>query len=184
MKKIQILIYSAFLTLMVLACSKGEQGDVGPAGVAGAKGAIGDKGDIGITNSKGMLYSSWFTAKTTDWDLFAGTTNAYNIILETATLTPTIASKGGLYAYMQPIGSTVVYPLPYRENNVLTMYCLVNLANSQPGVLFGLKFDAASAKVTSEYKLRFVFVPAAARMSADVDWNNYEDVKKYLNLND
>jgi hypothetical protein len=72
MKTIQSLFILTLFSF-VFACQKGEQGDVGPVGAKGAKGPAGDKGEVGITNSKGMLISSWAEVKATDWQTINAT---------------------------------------------------------------------------------------------------------------
>ena len=66
--KIQSLIYSLLLMLLAAACSKGPQGDIGPAGVKGAVGDTGGKGGVGDTGIKGgtgetgnsnVVYTTW-----------------------------------------------------------------------------------------------------------------------------
>ena len=151
MKKTHILIFSAFLSLLILACSKGEQGDVGPAGAAGAKGATGDKGEIGITNSKGMLISSWFEAKPTDWIPLANSfNNEYYLIRNISALTKEVVSKGGAYMYVQLSNSTAVYPLPYSvfSPNALHLSCVINNLGTTPGFQFNIDTVILNGKVT------------------------------------
>lgn len=188
MKKTHILIFSFFLSLLILACSKGEQGDVGPVGATGAKGLTGDKGEIGISNSKGMLISSWFEAKPTDWLPTSNTAsnNKYYLIRNISALTKDVVSKGGAYMYVQLSNSTAVYPLPYSvfTPTAFHLSCVINNLGTTPGFQFNIDTVRLNGKVTDNYKFRVVIIPTAARMSADVDWSNYEEVKKYLNLND
>jgi hypothetical protein len=190
MKKTYILIFSVFLSLLILACSKGEQGDIGPVGAAGAKGATGDKGEIGISNSKGMLVSSWFEAKPTDWLPTSNTApnNKYYLIRNISALTKDVVAKGGAYMYVQLSNSTAVYPLPYSHAlftaTEVHLSCVINNLGTTPGFQFNIDTVRLNGKVTDNYKFRIVIIPTAARMSADIDWSNYEEVKKYLNLND
>lgn len=187
MKKTHILIFSVFLSLLILACSKGEQGDIGPVGATGAKGATGDKGEIGISNSKGMLVSSWFEAKPTDWlPLNTDFNNKYYLIRNINGLTKEVVSKGGAYIYVQLSNSTAVYPLPYSvfSPKDLHLSCVLNNLGATPGFQFNIDTVILNGKVTDSYKFRVVIIPTAARISADVDWQNYESVKKHLNLND
>jgi hypothetical protein len=188
MKKIHILIVSVFVTVLILACSKGEQGDIGPVGNAGSKGLTGDKGEIGISNSKGMLVSSWFEAKPTDWLPLSNTAfnNKYYLIRNISALTKDVVSRGGVYVYVQLSNSTAVYPLPYSvfTPTEIHLSCVINNLGTTPGFQFNIDTVRLNGKVTDNYKFRVVIIPTAARISGNVDWSNYESVKKYLNLND
>jgi hypothetical protein len=183
MKNIQILFIFTLL-LLVFACKKGEQGNIGPAGIAGTKGTTGDKGDVGITNSKGMLVSSWVEVKPADWVVVNNT--QVNAAFTLASLTADIANKGNVYFYMQPSGASYVYPMPYSESNGAKFYgSLLNSANTQGFILnYGFIPQLGSVKLTTNYKFRLVIIPAAARIAAGIDWENYDSVKNYLNLND
>ena len=66
--KVQSIIYTLLLMLLVGACSKGPQGDIGPAGVKGSVGDTGGKGGVGDTGTKGgtgdtgnsnVVYTDW-----------------------------------------------------------------------------------------------------------------------------
>ncbi|MBK6976436.1 MAG: collagen-like protein [Cytophagaceae bacterium] len=100
---------------LVFACQKGEQGEVGPVGAQGSKGATGDKGEVGITNSKGMLVTSWYAVNADAWGALSAT--SFGAILGLSALTADIANKGNVYFYMQPFGESFVYPLPYSQTN-------------------------------------------------------------------
>lgn len=183
MKTIQILFILTVFSF-VLACQKGEQGDIGPAGAKGTKGAAGDKGDVGITNSKGMLVSSWVEVKAADWQTLSAT--SFGAAFTLPSLTADIANKGNVYFYMQPLGASFVYPMPYSEANGAKFYgSLLNSNNTQGFQLnYSIIPTLGSAKLTTSYRFRLVIIPAAARMAAGVDWKDYESVKTYFNLND
>jgi hypothetical protein len=190
MKKTYILLLPVFLSLLILACSKGEQGDIGPVGATGAKGLTGEKGEIGISNSKGMLVSSWFEAKPTDWLPLTNTSfnNKYYLIRNISALTKDVVARGGVYVYVQLSNSTAVYPLPYSHSiftaTEIHLSCVINNLGTTPGFQFNIDTVRLNGKVTDNYKFRVVIIPTAARISADVDLQNYDSVKKYLNLND
>lgn len=183
MKTIQILFILTLFSF-VFACQKGEQGDVGPAGAKGTKGATGDKGEVGITNSKGMLISSWAEVKAADWQTINST--SFGVAFSLPSLTADVANKGNVYFYMQPSGASFVYPLPYSEANGAKFFGSLLNSNNTQFVQFSYSIIPAlgSAKLTTSYRFRVVIIPAAARMAAGVDLKNYESVKTYLNLND
>jgi hypothetical protein len=183
MKTIQSL-FILMLFSFVFACQKGEQGDVGPAGAKGAKGLTGDKGEIGITNSKGMIVTSWASVNATDW--LALSTTSFGVLFGLPALTTDVANKGNVYLYMQPFGETFVYPLPYSQANGTKFFG--NLLNTNNGQRVQFNYSISPAlggtKLSTGYKFRLVIIPAGARMAASVDMSNYESVKKYLDLHD
>ena len=183
MKIIQILLILTLFSFF-FACQKGEQGDIGPAGAKGIAGVTGDKGEVGINNSKGMLVSPWVEVKAAEWQAFGS--NAFRVAFTLPALTTDIANKGNVYFYMQPAGASFVYPMPYSEGNGAKFFGnLVNVNNTQGLYLYyGFIPALGSFKLTTDYKFRLVIIPAAARITTQIDWGNYESVKKYLDLKD
>lgn len=183
MKNILVVIIIA-VSGWLFSCKQGEQGDIGPAGSTGLKGLVGDKGEIGLTDSKGMQYSTWTEIKATDWDLRQP--NYYAKQFTIPPLTQNIANKGNVYFYIQPSGSSIVYPLPHTLNDGVKFFGeLFFASNTQLFVInHVINPTLGISKITSDYKFRLVILPAGSRISADVDMQNYDSVKKYLNLND
>ncbi len=183
MKKI-IFILPILIAILNFSCQKGEQGDVGPNGIAGTKGPTGDRGEIGLSDSKGMIISEWIDVKRASWNLYSGTTNLYGNLLTFNKLTTALATKGGFYVYMQIKGLSTTYQLPVVDDFPKhRIYASIWNPTTNPQVLLNIEYNQTFS-VVYDYKFRVVFVPAGARVSAKVDWQNYESVKKYLNLND
>ncbi len=188
MKKqlIQCSIY--FMLLGLIACSKGENGDIGPAGSAGAKGAKGSTGDLGIMDAKGMVSSNWVEIKGSDWRASA-TLNTYFVSFTSTALTADIISKGMLYTYLKTDGATnSSWALPYFSASTgLRFFSLVAMVNNEPIIQYyqTVAPPTSTFSTTNNVSFRFVVVPASAgaRMS-NVDWTNYEEVKKALNWKD
>jgi hypothetical protein len=187
MKKQLILSSVIFMMLSIIACKKGEQGDIGPAGVAGANGAKGATGDTGIADAKGMISSDWIAIRGTDWR--ANTTaNSYFASATSSKLTADVISKGMLYAYMKTDNDpSVIVSLPYAEaSSGYRIYALAGVSNGIPAVQFNqfvpTLFGGGSGFVI-QASFRYVLVPAGARTS-NIDWTNYEEVKKTLNWKD
>ncbi len=187
MKKQLILSSIFFLMLSVIACKKGEQGDIGPAGVAGAKGAKGTTGDNGIADSKGMISSDWIAVKGTDWRLSTAIPNLYFITFTAPGLTTDIVNKGMIYVYMkQEANARIVEGLPYA--NITTgrrFYSLIGLSNGAPAIQFyqSVTPPLSTFSTSTNVSFRYVAVPAGARTS-NIDWTNYDEVKKALNWKD
>lgn len=186
MKKQLILSSIFFMMLSVIACKKGEQGDIGPAGVAGAKGAKGTTGDKGAADSKGMISSDWIAVKGTDWRI-STVANTYFVSYTAPGLTVDIVNKGMIYVYMkQETNARMVDGLPYVNITTgLRFYSLIGLSNGVPTIQFYQSVTPPSStfSTTTNVSFRYVVVPAGARI-ANIDWTNYDEVKKALNWKD
>lgn len=185
MKKQLILSSVIFMMLTIISCKKGEQGDIGPAGIAGTKGTKGATGDTGISDSKGMLSSDWITIKGTEWRT-STTANTYFASYTSPILTADIINKGMLYVFMKPEGDGFIDALPYANVSTGRRFtALVAVSNGSPIIQFNQSVTPPSStfSTTANYSFRFVVVPAGARM-ANIDWTNYEEVKKALNWKD
>jgi hypothetical protein len=131
-----------------------------------------------------MLISSWVEVKAADWQTI--NEQSFRVTYTLASLTADVAKKGNVYFYMQPLGASFVYPLPYSEANGAKFYGgLLNTNNTQ-GFYLNYNNNPAlgSVKLTTSYRFRVVIIPAAARIAAGVDMANYESVKAFLSLND
>lgn len=187
MKKQLILSSVFFLMLSVIACKKGEQGDIGPAGVAGTKGAKGTTGDKGVADSKGMISSDWIAVKGTDWRLSTAIPNLYFITFTAPGLTADIVNRGMIYVFIKTEGIEGTDALPLANASTgRRFYAIVGLSNSgAPAIQFyqSVTPPSSTLSTTTNVSFRYVAVPAGARTS-NIDWTNYDEVKKVLNLKD
>ena len=183
MKRMTLQILATFLVAIAISfssCSKegptGPQGETGAQGAQGEKGAKGDKGDPGTAN---VIYSQWtdtlkyYLASETTTDTIFGA-------LSVPSLTEDILNMGEMkvYANFNTASDPVVVPLPYYtgDGGFIEAY------------FFTGGIEILSNLNISGLPLRYILIPggtAAARKSASlVDWNDYNAVKKYLNLKD
>lgn len=186
MKKQLILSSIFFLMLSVIACKKGEQGDIGPAGVAGAKGAKGTTGDKGVADAKGMISSDWIAVKGTDWRLSTTISNLYFVTFTAPSLTADIVNRGMIYIFIKTEGIEGTDALPLANASTgRRFYAIVGLSNNAPAIQFyqTVTPPLSTFSTTTNVSFRYVAVPAGARM-ANIDWTNYDEVKKALNWKD
>lgn len=187
MKKQLILSSVIFMMLTIVACKKGEQGDIGPAGVAGAAGAKGTTGDKGIADAKGLVSSDWIAVKGTDWRAAANPNSYFVQPANIGTiLTPDMVNKGMLYFYIRFEKETITIALPYADASIgRRFYALAGVTNGVPAIQFyqSVTPPLSTFSTSINFLFRYVAVPAGARVS-NIDWSNYEDVKRVLNLKD
>lgn len=180
-------IASALLTTtFVLALSvtqfgcKSTAGDVGPAGTTGATGAAGPAGPQGAVGTANVTQIS-FGSRT-----HAGGNITFAI---PASVTPDMISKSSFFVYTQnSIGSW--YPLPgiFNGTNEYRTYMLPATATVTLNVLRAT--SAANFGGTDIFAAtRLLIIPAATlingrRAAPDLDYANYEAVKRYYQLAD
>jgi hypothetical protein len=186
MKKFNLFRFALFLSAIIIAasCSKdggeGPQGPAGPAGPSGPAGAAGAQGPAGTAN---VIYSSWTdTAKWRPDTVMQGSvvvdTLGYFANISAPKLTASILNTGEIKVYvnLNTAADPVVFPLPFNNGAIFI----------DPVFFTGVIQLSSNIDLTSfRVPVRYVLIPggAPARM-ATVDWNNYEAVKKYLNLKD
>jgi hypothetical protein len=182
--KKQILKFLFFAVIFSVMACKAPVGDIGPQGLAGA---TGDKGDKGATGDKGAfsgIVSAWTEIKPTQWKT-TGTKSVFTIT--DATLTQTILDQGLILAYYRPLPedeSSAVISLADETNTYLFTF------KTNVGTLdYELNFKSAQVVNPSledwNIKVRYIIVPPAKTgRLAQVNWKDYNEVKKILNLND
>jgi len=170
MKKLKtILMLTALISLTVISCKKGDTGPIGPAGTNGTNGT---NGNANVTNFN-------ITIHTYDWT-YASTYSEfhYNYYVsgdfESAVLGYVMSGNGEQV-------------LPYVSNvlhNRLTLSS--NLSSSTPFVQFQwTNLTTTTTAPTSDYMVRLVIIPPAVRIAnPNVNYNDYNAVKKAFNLKD
>ena len=185
MKKLTMRAIAALLVSAVLAfssCSKeGPAGATGPAGPAGPTGATGAQGATGTAN---VIYSEWIDTTTWHADTVHNgaqiDTVSYTALVSAPQLDLGILNTGVIKVYADfnlDATDPTVLALPYLGSSFYI------------DALFYLNTIQLSSNVDfTGLPVRYVLVPggtAAGRKSAQaIDWNNYAEVKKYLNLKD
>lgn len=185
MKSKKIILKLLFFALFfsVVAC-KPQAGDIGPQGAAGTIGDKGDKGAIGDKGSFSGFVSAWTEIKPAQWKL-SGTKAVFS--QTDANLTQTILDQGLILAYYRP--------LPEDESSAV-----ISLADETNTYLFTFKANVGSLDYELNFKraafvnpnlddwnikVRYIVVPPAKTgRLAQVNWKDYNEVKKILNLND
>jgi len=169
---------AAFL-LIAAACSKtGPTGATGPAGPAGPTGATGATGAAGPAGTANVIYSDWtaftFIADTVHNGTVIDTVGSH-YSWTAAKLTADILNKGEIKVYIN-FGTTAapdVAPIPYFDTQYIINdeFLLSTIYIYSNAVLTGLPF-------------RYILIPGGTGARSAIDWNNYAEVKKYLNLKD
>jgi hypothetical protein len=185
---------SSYLSVIVLAltfltvssCEKeGPVGPAGPTGATGATGATGPAGPAGANGKPGsvnLIASSWldlgFQKDAEDNVFFAG--------IDVPEITAEILAKGDVRVFINlntPDDPTIV-PLPYTgigDTVKITFFAFPG------GIEVDSNIDASTGETKDKKKVlqyRYVIIPNTVTARTSVDWNNYEEVKEYLQLKD
>jgi hypothetical protein len=195
MKQVTRFMPYALITAVVLffaACSKdGSQGPAGPAGPAGPggiPGATGPKGDSGASGSANVIYSAWQDVAFAPADTIFNQNGTINTIIYGATLNavkltaPLLASASiNVYINLGTPATPFVQALPYVDE-----YGYLVRFVAYAGKIDLLGNARISTTTDKRYQYRYVIIPGgvSARAADGINWNDYSQVKKYLNLKD
>ncbi|MEP6726012.1 MAG: hypothetical protein ABJC98_09360 [Bacteroidota bacterium] len=180
---------AAFL-IAVASCSKdgsaGATGPAGPAGPAGGAGAAGPKGDTGVAN---VIYSAWLDAvylpDTVHNGALIDTIAFYLDATGITKLTAAILNTGEMKVYINrnTLATPIIWSLPYWDpytNLSVVPTFLLNEIYLYADADFSTRGTGA-AKI---FQWRYILIPGGKNARSAIDWNNYAEVKKYLNLKD
>lgn len=188
MKRLTMQVSAALLAIAISfsSCSKegpqGPQGEQGPQGAQGAQGAKGDKGEPGTAN---VIYSDWLDVSF-DQNGIA--------IVPAPGLSNEILNSGAVKVYWNLNNETdpFVVSLPCAVIPSL----LFDAEETDPDIVINPYFSKDTIILTSNYNVssdqgisqfRYILIPGgtpAARKAASINWNIYNEVRKYLNLKD
>jgi hypothetical protein len=163
-----------FTVIYCFSCKKGDDGAQGPPGTAN------------------VIYSDWVNATFTPVKDNNGDTLFFQSVIDAPKLVDSIVNKGSVkvYANMNFYSATPATPfvtlLPLTD---LTLFFGLNITPYfSPQKITLIANDDVSTFTDNNIKYfqyRYVIIPggAPARMPT-INLNNYEEVKKYLNLKD
>ncbi|MBS1737984.1 MAG: collagen-like protein, partial [Bacteroidetes bacterium] len=170
------------------SCSKeGPQGPQGAQGPPGPTGAAGPQGPQGTAN---VIYSGWLDVTFAADTIHDGNkidTLGFYATIDAPKLTSEILTSGEMKVYIN-LGTAAdpyISPLPYfSPYNGITIE--PNFAIGAIDIYSNLNVSTRTQNGSKTWQYRYILVPGgtAARKASTVDWNDYNAVKKYLNLTD
>jgi hypothetical protein len=172
--------------ISLASCSKeGPAGPAGPAGAAGPTGAQGPAGVKGDDGTANVIYSEWLDVT---FDAGYGTIAAPQ-------LTTDILNSGEIKVYWNL--NTAEDPFIVQVPCVVPLALLTGNEDDadEPDIYIDPYFETEAIHLLSNYnptssegvsQFRYILIPGgvSARKAAGIDWNDYNQVKKYLNLKD
>lgn len=179
MKK--LISYALVLSIVFIsACSKDEV--AGPQGEQGIQGPQGPAGSVDITVKTVTLYSYDFIEGGTAGD----PQHKYSASVSVSEVTSDVYYNGLVIVYYQGFGTTPPpwYSLPqtiYRDGYSYTLTYA-----HRPGYVIVQRYDSNLYSQAPDFDLtlKIVVIPGSGKKEYDVDFNDYEAVKRYFNLQD
>ena len=166
------------VALLAISCSKdGETGPAGPAGANGTNGTNGIDGNANVYGSNTVQFAA------SNWTSQFGGTWWTSSITNVSSITQTIVDRGIVLVFRKYTdnGQTVWAPLPDVNTNINlsyefgvgTIYLIVQSTN------------AVAISNPSAITLRYVVISPSNKMAnPNTDWNDYNQVKEALHLQD
>jgi hypothetical protein len=191
MKHLSLKNFTAFalsVAILFSACKKGDtgpQGEDGPAGPAGPAGSKGDKGDAGTAN---VIYSGWLDVAYTPV-VSAGDTVAWEATIPAPKLDNAMLTSGTVKVYVNAgtAAQPAVFPLPITDLYELTGLLNLNLYFTAAKIEMYGTANASTFTNTAgvkQWQYRYILIPGGVPARSAINWNNYEQVKAYLELKD
>jgi hypothetical protein len=176
MKTFAFLFITLTAVLIFQAC-KGPTGDVGPAGPQGVS---------GVAGATGIITSAWSgTVGPENWFQDANDKTYFSAGFKPPGLTQTIIDRGLIMVYTRLADDpTAVFPLPsVSDVGIASFYPYIEKNEGYLALYTAYKTKTTAPSDILQY--RWVFIPPqpGGRLAA-VDWKNYGEVKKVLNLAD
>lgn len=200
--KMPRVLYVVCIAFAVLMAACGKDGDTGPAGPAGPQGAQGPGGAPGPAGPQGdpgtanVIYSDWLdVGYEPDTVVFAPGDTLFRFIggFEAEKITAAVLANSDIKVYMN-LGTAAepfVVALPLADFSVFGVFLTITPIFETGIVSLWSNIDAGTGLDDNNQKTwqyRYIIIPGgtAARKAAgaDVDWNNYKSVQKYLGLKD
>ncbi|MCW3115144.1 MAG: hypothetical protein JWR18_3540 [Segetibacter sp.] len=184
-----------FLAIAVLfaSCAKegpagatGPAGPAGPTGAAGAAGVPGTPGAPGAPGTANVIYSAWldvsFTPNTDS--------SVWSSAIPAPQLVDSILNRGEIKVYLNAgkdsTTRNLIVPLPIYDPFIVG--AIINVYFSTQRIVLGATDEVSTFTYQGAkyYQYRYILIPGgkAARMASGINWDKYEEVKKYLRLPD
>ena len=204
-KKTNVLgiVSGLMLVLAVGFTSCTKEGAAGPKGDTGATGAQGNPGAQGPQGTSGtsanVYYSAWTNVTFKPDSMWNTSRNKYDTIgykasIAAPKLVDSILQKGEIkvYATVPDLvhttnGTAVTVPLPFFDYNYMLIGQGVSIT---PGfklnqISLYADFNATTWTNPVVFQYRYILIPGLTTGRVQgVNWDNYEEVKKYLGLKD
>ena len=174
--------------LMFASCSKtGPTGATGPAGAAGPAGSQGSTGATGTAGTANVIYSAWLNVT------YVGSDSAgWSAQISAPKLTDSILNTGTMKVYLNygsdSANSALVLALPLDGN--LGLIAEPYFETQLITIIAGSDLSSFTNNGNHYYQYRYVLIPGGTTAlptsvnggKTSIDWNDYNQVKRFLGL--
>jgi hypothetical protein len=193
MKQVFSISCAVFLSLLLIVtgCKKGDTGPEGPQGEQGAPGPQGPQGPQGPPGTANVIYSDWLDVQFGTVD---GLEDFLAAVIQAPEITQDIVDKGEVKVYwnLNTADEPWVVSLPYTDNGLFFGPTYMDVTSTPLIVPEQIEIYSKYNLGTFEdngktyFQYRYIVIPGgtAANGRSAINWNDYNAVKKYLNLKD
>lgn len=179
------------ITLIIASCSKGPAGETGAAGSQGPAGPTGSTGSQGAQGTANVIYSPWLNVT------FQGSDDSGWVAqIPAPKLVDSILNKGDIKVYFNwgsdSAKSQIILPLPISDafitGGTINAYFATQL------IIIASTLDESSFTYSGNHynQFRYIIIPGGTTStpasvngkSNNINWNDYNQVKKFLGLKD
>jgi hypothetical protein len=183
MKKLKSIFAICTVAVMIASCQKeGPEGPQGIQGIQGEHGLQGVPGQDGNANVHSVTFS--YTWASNDFPFYTYTLNC-----PTSNITSVIINDGAVLGYVSTNNGVNWNPITYYISLGANshIYFRGSISDGNYAVIIGRDDggNVTSSLISSTIKVKVVTIAGSARMeNPNVNFNNYEEVKKVFNLKD
>ena len=164
--------------IMTISCSK--DGAMGPAGANGAAGAAGANGTNGTNGNANVIGSVTVSVLPSNWTNGGGTSTSWSTILTSQAITQAIVDKGMVSVFCQVGSEWQALPSSNPQNHYFFNYAFYIGA-----VEVNLTSQSGYTVTPGTNVFRIVVISASNKMAnPNTNWNDYDQVKEVLHLQD
>lgn len=181
------------ITIFFTSCIKegpagatGPQGSTGAPGPTGAAGPAGAPGTPGATGTANVIYSNWLDVTFTP----NKDSSAWTSQITAPQMVDSILNKGEIKVYLNAgkdsTTKNFIVPLPIYDPFAVGAIINVYFQTQKITLVASDNVGTFTSKGAKYYQYRYILIPGgkvAGRMG-NIDWNDYQQVKKYLRLQD
>ncbi len=162
------------VTLLAMSCSK--DGAIGPAGASGANGI---NGTNGINGNANVVGTNTFSAPPSSWTASSGNT-VWSTTLLVPQITQAIVDRGTVSVFFLTGNVWMALPTSNPQNHYFSNFGFVL---GQVGVFLVAESGYTITPGTSIFRV-VVISPSNKMANPNTDWNDYNQVKQALHLED
>ena len=185
MKKTILKSVVILLTAMItVSCSKdsaaGETGPAGPTGATGPTGPAGTNGTNGTNGNANVIGTNSVSVPPSNW-FNSGDNTSWSTFLNVPAITQEIVDRGAVSVFFQLNTSWIALPYSNPQNHYFTNYGFsLGAVEINISTEFGYILTSPGTNI---YRV-VVISPSNKIANPNTDWNDYNQVKEALHLQD